>query len=249
MCGILIRLDLQHVASVNATLNREKDYLWRKSLSSLSYYEVQINGVQQGLSIINSDVLNQKKIYSLPDESILAGSLIEWNHCYWLVTEVDPNKEVYTRAVMAQCNHILRWITKDGVIVERWCIISDGTKYTVGETTSSNENSMSLGDTRISVALARDEHTVQLTREFRFLIDDIESDTVLAYRLTKPFKIGGVFSGHGVMNFILTEVNTEDSDNLDLRIADYYKYLPKSGVIKPPMQPPKNIDNGKKVWL
>ena len=156
---------------------------------------------------------------------------------------------------MLQCNHRLRWIAADGHIIERWCIVSDGTKYLTGETISSyNENGMSLGDTRISVSLARDEYTVQLNRGFRFLIDDEDSDTVLAYRLTKPFKIGGVYNGNGVMSFVMTEVNTEDDDNFDLRIADYYKHFPRETDGNTDSETTAKVLNdettgGKKVWL
>ena len=72
------------------------------------------------------------------------------------------------------------------------------------------------GDSRISLTLAKDEYSIQLNRNNRFLIDDYDSKNVLAYRLTKPFKLGGSYNGEGVLNFVLTECNTEDSDNIEL---------------------------------
>lgn len=249
------RLSAMGTTKREAALNREKAYLSRKLPSSLSYHTVSMNGVERNLAIINSDNLNQKTLCSLPGEEIISGSLVYWNDNYWLVTAVDANNEVYTKAIMLQCNHRLRWIAADGHIIERWCIVSDGTKYLTGETISSyNENGMSLGDTRISVSLARDEYTVQLNRGFRFLIDDEDSDTVLAYRLTKPFKIGGVYNGNGVMSFVMTEVNTEDDDNFDLRIADYYKHFPRKTDGNTDNEatagaPNNETTDGKKVWL
>lgn len=245
------RLSVRGSTKREAALNREKAYLSRKIPSSLSFHVVEMNGSKQNLAIINSDNLNQKTICSMPGEQIEGGSLVYWADNYWLVTEVDANQEVYTKAIMLQCNHKLRWIASDGTIVERWCIVSDGTKYLTGETISSyNDNGMSLGDTRISVSLARDKYTVQLNRGFRFLIDDEDSESVLAYRLTKPFKIGGVFRGAGVMSFVMSEVNTEDDDNLDLRIADYYKHFPRDNNGSNAAIPPGGqTEDGKKVWL
>lgn len=245
------RLSARGSTKRDVVLKREKAYLSRKLPSSLSYHTVNMNGVEQSLAIINSDNLNQKTLCSLPGEEIISGSLVYWNNNYWLVTQVDANNEVYTKAIMLQCNHLLKWIAADGSIVERWCIVSDGTKYLTGETVSSyNDNGMSLGDTRISVSLARDEYTVQLNRENRFLIDDEDSCSVLAYRLTKPFKIGGVFNGRGVMSFVMTEVNTEDDDNFELRIADYYKHFPRVGTDNPgAIQPGEISADGKRVWL
>ena len=59
------------------------------------------------------------------------------------------------------------------------------------------------------------------------MIDDYDSPNVLAYRLTKPFKLGGSYVGNGVLYFVLQECNTEDSDNFDLHIANYYNYFPR----------------------
>lgn len=225
------RLAVRGATKRDVILNREKDYLRRKLPASLSYHKTIVNDVEQELAIINSDHLHQKTVCSMPGEDIICGSLVKWCNGHWLVTEVDPNNEVYTRGIMLECNHILRWIAADGNIIERWCVIADGTKYLAGETVGSyNENGLTAGDTRISVSLARDEYTIQLARDQRFLIDDEESDTVLAYRLTKPYKIGGVYGGKGVMTFILTEVNTEDDDNFELRIADYYSHFPRPTV-------------------
>ena len=131
------RLDARGSTKREVTLNRERDYLLRKMSNNLSYHSVGINGTQQDLAITNSDDLHQKIIYSLPGENILAGSIVFWCDEFWLVTSVDVNSEVYTKAIMQQCNHLLKWIAEDGSIIERWCIVSDGTKYLTGETMSS----------------------------------------------------------------------------------------------------------------
>jgi hypothetical protein len=221
------RLDARGGSLRGMRLNRVSRNINRKVVGSLSYFSATVNGKEQELAIINSDHLNMKTICSLPGEDIIGGSLVFWSGNYWIVTERDVNNELYTKATMQQCNYLLKWII-DGTIVERWCIITDGTKYLTGETISSyNDNGMSLGDTRISMIISRDSITARLGRHNRFLIDDNESDKVLAYRLTKPFKLGSVFNNHGAMAFVLSEVNTEDDDNFELLIADYYKYFPR----------------------
>ena len=90
--------------------------------------EMQAAAFEQKVAVINSDNLNQKYIYSLPGEDIEHGSLIEWMGNYWLVTERDVNTTLYTRAIMIQCNHLLRWVSYDKKVCEQWCIIEDGTK-------------------------------------------------------------------------------------------------------------------------
>ena len=114
---------------------------------------------------------------------------------------------------------------------------------------SYNENGMVLGDTRMSITLPRDSDTVQFGRDDRLLVDDYESKKVLAYRITKPFKIGGVYNGHGAMSFVMVEANTEEDDNLELHIANYYKYFPRPTDPRPVAPGDTESKNGKKVLL
>jgi len=237
----------------NAALAREQEYLRRKLPSHLSYKEVSIDGEPANLAIINSDNLNMKTLCSMPGESFSCGSTVFWAKNYWIITTLDADNEVYTKGTMTQCNYVLRWIAKDGMVVERNCIVDDGTRYLTGESVSRNVgNGIVLGDTRIAVTLPRDEYTVQLNRDFRFLIDDYESENVLAYRITKPFKIGGVYNGQGAMSFVLSEVNLEEDDNVELHIADYYKYFPRKGGKVPDRHAtdrPIDKPSGRKEWL
>lgn len=117
-----------------------------------------------------------------------------------------------------------------------------------------NDFVMNRGDSRISITLAKDEYTCRLGRNDRFLVDDYDSKNVLAYRLTKPFKMDGTFNGNGTFTFILVECNTEDTDNFELHIANYYDHFPKqtdddtgsagdTGIDTPDMP------SGKKVWF
>ena len=83
------------------------------------------------------------------------------------------------------------------------------------------------GDARISVTLPKDNETLALGRDASFIIDDYNAPNPLAYRLSKPFKLGGSFDENGVVIFVMTECNTELDDNIELHIADYYKYFPR----------------------
>jgi hypothetical protein len=224
------RLEAKGASLRGARFQREFGYLNRKLPSSLSYHTAVVNGAEQQLAIINSDNFDIKTVCALPGEDILGGSLVEWAEHYWIVVSEDANKELYTKVIMQRCNYLLKWIVIDEAgdpeIIERWCYVSDGTKYLNGETMTHSDNNLSLGDTRISMMIARDQYTVKLNRSNRFLIDDYDSPTVLAYRLTKPFKLGGIFNSRGAIGYVLTEVNTEDDDNFELHIADYYKHFP-----------------------
>lgn len=237
-----------------AAFDRESRYLTRQLPKSLSYRTVTIDGVERDLAVIDSDNYNIKTLLSMPGEDIDCGGLVDWMGNKWLITNKDANNELYTRVKMKQCNHLLRWIHSDKTIVRQWCIVEDGTRYLTGETEGfRNDVNLYVGDTRITVLLPRNEYTAKLTRDQRFLIDDPDSTNVLAYRMSKPFKIGGVYNGKGVMAFVLTEENTTDDDNIELRIADYYKYFPRdaepANTVEPDDSVAAAVNNGKKVWL
>lgn len=261
------RLNASGYDKRSAAMQRERRFLNVKLPNSLSYHQLVVDGEVRNLAVINSDNLDLKTICSLPGEDIRHGSLVEWMDNRWLVTERDANNELYTKAKMRQCNYLLRWIADDGNIIERWCIIEDGTKYLTGEY-GDNQYIITRGDSRISMTIARDEYTIKLNRDNRFLIDDYDSENILAYRLTKPFKLGGSYNGNGVLYFVLQECNTEDGDNLELHIANYYDHFPRE-TQEPDGQEPENdakredVDEflnggekdtppeqpGKKVWL
>lgn len=236
-----------------AQIIRQSRFLNSKMPSSLSYHTLLLDGVERQMAVINSDNLDQKTICSMPGEDLTHGGYVEWMDNHWLITEKDANNELYTKGIMRQCNYLLKWITEDGEIVERWCIVTDGTKYLTGEW-GDNNFILTRGDSRISVIIARDRYTLQFNRENRFLIDDYDSKNVLAYRLTKPFKLGGSFNGSGVLNLVMQECNTEDTDNFDLHIANYYKFFPKESVCGDDPCPLDRVDakvdnHGKKVLL
>ncbi len=230
----------------DARLEREKHLLLSKMQHSLSFHHVLIDGESRDVAITNTDNLDTKHIYSLPGEDIPHGGYVEWMDNHWLVTERDANSEIYTKAIMLQCNYLLKWIDDDDVIHEQWCIVEDGTKYLTGEYEDRNFV-VTRGDSRIAVTIARNEFTSKLGRKNRFLIDDPNSPEILAYALTKPLKLNNVFNDNGVYKFVLQEVNTTDLDNQELRIADYYAHFPDE--LPQPPDPPIGDKPGKKVWL
>lgn len=231
----------------SAVLQREDRFLKAKMPASLSYHHAIIDGVDRSLAIIDSDIAETKTLCTLPGEDLPHGGLVEWMNHYWLITSKDVSNELYTKGTMRQCNYLIRWIADDESIQERWCIIEDGTKYLTGEY-GDNDFIIARGDSRISLTIARDKYTVRLNREDRFLVDDYASPNVLAYRLTKPFKLGGHFGDGGVFYFVLQECNTEDTDNLELHIANYYNHFPK-GTDAVVEEPQPEEQPGKKVWF
>lgn len=244
------RIDSKGETRRGAALQREQKFIRRKLRHSLSYHVANVDGRDQEVAIINSDNLDIKTLISMPGEDIRNGSYVVWNGFYWIVVAKDENTEVYTKTTMKQCNYLLKWIKEDGTIVERWSIISDGTKYLTGETVSSyNDNGMALGDTRVQLTLPRDEETAKLSRKVRLLVDDPLSEQPLCYRISKPFKVGSVYGLNGPMNFMLTEENLRKEDNTELMVADYWSYYRRCGDDYDSQPVKDEVGDGKKVWI
>lgn len=124
------RLDVHGQTKREVAYRREFRELTNKTKDSLSYHHVTIDGKDQDVSIVTSKNTNQRRIMSLPGESIKLGGLVSWMDNYWLIIEKDADTTIYEKGLMQQCNHILKWITDDGIIHEQWCIITDSTKLT-----------------------------------------------------------------------------------------------------------------------
>lgn len=246
------RLDSIGATKREAKLRRESRYLSAKVPDNLSYSTVDIDGLTQEVAIVSTDNLDEKFIYSMPGEDIVPGGLVEWMDNHWLVTEKDAATELYARAKMIQCNYLLRWVDADHIIHEQWCIIEDGTKYLTGQY-EDREFFVTRGDSRLGMIIAKNEHTTKFKRGCRFLIDDANSEMMLAYELTKPFKLSGVYNNQGIFKFVLQEVNTTDDDNQELRVADYYKQFHKVAgeVSRNNVIDPDNTttEDGRKVWI
>lgn len=243
----------RHALYGETSRDREKynlmNRLSRQIPSTLSYHNVDIDGEDRNIVILNSDNLNQKTLCSLPGEDIRHGAYIDWMNHKWLVTERDANSEIYTKCIMLQCNYLLRWINDSGEIIERWSVVEDGTRYLTGEFSDSFLVA-TKGDSRIAVTLPKDLETIALDRDARFIIDDYSSPHPLAYRLTKPFKLGGSYDENGVVIFVMTECNTENDDNTELHIADYYKHFPREGKDNNSVDTSvDDSDSGRRGWI
>lgn len=201
-----------------------RESITRRAVDSLAIKHVRINGIWQDISVAHRTIANEKRIAALPGESLAPGGLVEFAGGKWLITEVDINNEIYERGLMKRCNHILRWISGDGTLKEKWCVVEDGTKYLVGEHSS---EMVTIGDARIAVTVGKDSETIELDRGLRFLIDDADAVHPTAYQITKSNRFFNSYPENGgVFRYILNEVVRTDNDNVGERIADFENWLP-----------------------
>lgn len=215
-----IKLGAMGETARDRNLKRTQLRISNKIRGSLSYYTVIIDGQERSVAITKTkEGRDIKNMYSMPNETFERGSLVEWMDNFWLIISHDVQDEVYTSATIQQCNYLLRWINEDGNIIERHCIITNNDRNSSGE----RENTkMTIGDNRLNLILAKDSETQKIHRGQRFLVDDPDAtNNILAYQVTKPDRLPGLYDSHGVYTFGLRECNRSTADNIDLMVADY----------------------------
>lgn len=233
-------------------LKREKRYIKQKSADTLSHYTVTIDGHPQEVTILSSDLYNKKKIIAMPDEVITHGGLVFWNEYYWIITEKDYDNTLYSKGTMIQCNQLIKWVTDDREIIESYCVIEDGAQASLGEESGSNAV-ITTGNSKIIMTLPKNNYTELINRGRRFFISNGGASSPIPYRITKALKGTNIYQDEGVYLFVLEEDVLTSFDSVDLQIADYYKYFPKSTVVDPDFKEVINLDNkdeyGGQVWL
>lgn len=217
------RIQYQGSTRRDAVKRRTQQSLLRKAKDSMSSpLDVSINGAPAQVLITNKPDSQQKKLIVL-DGELKSGSVVAWGESHWLVVDTDKNDEVYPSGDIERCNYILKFKNAAGDVVQKHCIIADVTKYLIGEAWKSM---MTIGDSRMSLTIPRDEDTAILKRGTRFLIDDPIAAETCAYEITKPDRVTNVYDGYGVYKYLCREVNSSDADNKAELIPANEKYEP-----------------------
>lgn len=194
-----------------------------------------VNGIPQEL-ILKSITGNykQRTIITRPSETIYAGDIVDCMGQKWIVLDIDPDRTIYTKAMMQLCNVKAKWISKKTKrIVERYGWAENVTKYSSGVRDS---NTVQRTEFQIKIRFGLDEETAILKRDSRFLLDlnGEEFDTSLtsghpdAYILTNRDVFSraegfGQKKMGGIVELTMTEaLFNSDTDNAELMIADYY---------------------------
>lgn len=180
-----------------------------------SYFEVQINDSAELVpALIIDDSKNEefKQISLAPSYSLKRGDYVSWDGKIWLVTIVDNQGDVYYRGRMLLCStEELKWIDNEGNIFSYPCVFDYGTKANFGVYF---DKFMTLPDGRRQVTVTSNEHTKKIIRDMRFIFGGrafvvIDHDYV---------------SDDGLVHINLKDTQLNPAtDNLELRIADYYK--------------------------
>jgi len=212
--------------SSNDTLLSNLRSIFQKRLDSLEGITVDIDNIKNVQVIIleHNNPLNEDKEdrkAMIPCEYIVhRGSLITWNIERWMVvndiTSNDSNG-VFYKAKILKCNYTLSHINTLGNIIQTPCIrlISNSTSVL------SKGKFITTPDTSLQLYLPRNEETLKLTYDDRFLISHNKLNPS-SYKIVKTDDT----SMYGIVILNLdSDLTGSVSDNYDLMIANYWNRI------------------------
>ena len=217
------RINLHGSTQRERIANRLKTTLNNKTINSLSYKKIKLNGVDSELIIDSGTQPYYKDWKSLPNQIVNIGDYVEWANSHWIVTTCDYDDEMYRNGKLVQCNYLLKWQNDHGNIIERWAIIQSASKYNDG---TDGNYILTIGSDQLSVVIPLDSESIKLKKSMnkRFFIDN-NKESPTAYELTGTGNVTDTYNGHGVTAWIVKECTYTPSE-LDLKygVCDYVDF-------------------------
>ena len=193
---------------------RHVNYLYRDiqlyAHSNPAYKPIRI-GDKNTFVIVNSqDDYKIKEIVSMPGERIPFGSPIVFRNAPWIVTSVDIDDEINSKAIIYLCNCKLKWCGKDGTVYSYDGYAEDATKYSEGVESTQY---LRIAEFQIKVKVPVDAITALIHRDMRFVIDAdkyIENlveayDRPFVFRVTRRNIITGTYKDEGYVEITLVQ--------------------------------------------
>lgn len=157
----------------------------------------------------------------------------------WLITEVDQNKEVYTKGIMQLCNRELIWQNRHtGEILRRWVTAEKPYYSNLDEA-----KPLTVSSREYKIQVTFDEETSLIDVDKRFMLEII-GESPKTYKVTAVDTItarsyqSGEIRGFLVLN-VTQDLYNPKTDRKDLLLCDY---------VEPAQMPdptPSPADDGK----
>jgi len=199
---------------------------------TIDFYPVTINGENQDLLIIHlsegksvSTNLLDKRIKSRPDETFNMGDIVVWENNNWLITEVDSDRQLYTKGIMVQCNYIIKFQDSDGNILSYPVVFESNS----GTLQYNNMITTVQGSSRIKCRFDSLLANLLVSGK-RLMIDSrVGIDIPNCYKISLV-TLQSYDSTNGILNINLEkDTFNATADRKDLGICDYKTITPSTG--------------------
>ena len=151
--------------------------------------------------------------------TLKSGEYVFFEDEYWLINGRPGNNKVYEKAVIVECQHLLKWQLDDGRIIERWANYSSASKYDVGER---GNYVLYLKTNNYTVLLPNDEDA--RTLDGRRVFIDLDDPPRKVFRMTRDDDVLNNHHGHGGILSMIADRDeyNKETDNIELGICDYF---------------------------
>lgn len=137
----------------------------------------------------------------------------------YLIMTMPENNNIYTKAVLHECNYTLKWQDDVGNIYYYPSYTADATQYNTG--VERNGNIVETGYIQLMSWLSLDEVTRELYRDKRMFIDYAVNKPD-AYIITSTSKVPYSYNEMRIMRITFTECEyNPKTDRIDLMLCDY----------------------------
>lgn len=210
--------------SKDRQINNYKNTLTRYKVNSLSYKDIKIDGVSKNLFITDTKDPYVKNFQDVNEVITSAGTTIEYAGEHWLVEKLSFDGELYKTGNLRYCNYNLKFLSSLLQPISRPCYV---TRTRSGTDVNGNPVQIELPNGRILITLPYDSETALLDRTYpdgknQRLLLDIGVTTPMSYQIVDADRI----SLTGLVVLTVEECQRSVTDNVELGIADYDRYIP-----------------------
>ena len=160
----------------------------------------------------------------VPIGTCKAGMYIKYKDRYWLIVGLVDDNQIYEKAILHLCNHMLTWMSDDGKIHQRWCKIQSASQYNNGETSNMN---FTIRSDQLMIFMPDDDESLMLDDGVRFVIDkrcrvyerSINNTTdqfihkpLATYEITRVDSVLFDYQDSGYLGFIASQSEQRDGD-------------------------------------
>jgi hypothetical protein len=154
---------------------------------SPSYRQIYINNIATDCRIIDTDKSFEKKLLFMPGISKDIGEVAVIDGDNWLIIDSQSN-EMFSKALIKNCNETLRWVDANDVTQEYPCVIAKTTL------SSFDENKfIQLLDNKLYLFVSNDENTIIIKPKTRIILgkqvygivgmDDVTTSGLIQFNL------------------------------------------------------------------
>ena len=180
------------------------------------------NGVQQKFVVTPCAESYKYNVIAFPGEELFTGDLLEFKGRHWMVVEMPSAPVMQFSGVVWECNHLFKFQTFDGTIVERWGVIDSG-QYS---TDVYNGTMLTDTNSQYRLYMQYDEETKQIFIDKRLAIatifDQNGKEILDVYKVTDVDPVTQSYGGgHLLALRAVSDAYDPLKDSVSRMICDY----------------------------